>query len=113
MNTKALFELNLLRTQIAFLEVLHDWQPEVQSRIECPFCQSEKVYKRMQSKNGNTHICRDCQQNFSRELLPGCRCRYPGRLQKCQDCPRYQSILLLIKERASRLQGLSRQELEN
>ncbi len=49
----------------------------------------------------------------SRELLPGCRCRYPGRLQKCQDCPRYQSILPLIKERASRLQGLSRQELEN
>ncbi|MBD0347448.1 MAG: hypothetical protein ICV63_22035 [Coleofasciculus sp. Co-bin14] len=113
MNTKVLFELNQLRTRIALLEVLHNWEPELQSRIECPFCQSKNVYQRMQPKNGNTYICHGCQQNFSEELLPGCRCWCPGHLQKCQDCPHYQSILPLIKERASCLQGLSRQELEN
>lgn len=113
MNTKALFELNQLRTWIALLEVLPNWEPELKSGIECPFCQSKNVYQRMQPKNGNMYICHGCQQNFSEELLPGCRCWCPGHLQKCQDCPRYQSMLPLVKERASRLQGLSRQELEN
>jgi hypothetical protein len=112
MNAKTLFYLNSLRTKIALREVLQDWKLEIESPIKCPFCQSEEVYKRMQSKDGNTHICRGCGQNFSREMLPDCQCVRPGNLMKCQDCPRFQAILPLLKEKVSSLQGLNRQELE-
>ena len=113
MDTKTLFYLNSLRTQIAFKEVMRDWQPEIQAPMQCPFCQSEKVYKRMQSQDGNTHICGDCRENFSKEMLPGCRCLAPGHLMKCQDCPRFQAILPVLKEKVALLQGHSREELEN
>jgi|SRR6478672_11108699 len=113
MDTKTLFYLNYLRTQIAFREVMQYWQPEIQAPMQCPFCQSEKVYKRMQFKDGNTHICHNCRKNFSREVLAGCRCFTPGYLMKCQDCPCFQAILPVLKEKVTLLQGHSREELEN
>lgn len=112
MSAKTLFYVNRLRTQIAFKEVVKDWKPEIQEPIKCPFCQCEKVYKRMQVKDENTHICAECRQNFSREMLAGCQCVMPGNLMKCQDCPRFQVIVRLLKEKVSSLQGLNRQELE-
>jgi hypothetical protein len=113
MNAKTQFKLNKLRTKIALQEAIKGWQPDVQAPIECPFCQSTEVRQRMRSRNGNTHICRECGQNFSEELLSGCRCWYPGRLQKCQDCPGYQSILPSVKQRACSLRTQSLQELES
>lgn len=112
MNTQTLFYLHSLRTKIALSEVLRNWKPEIKEPIKCPFCQSEKVNKRMSRKDEKTHICSSCRENFSREMLPGCRCFRPGDLMKCQCCPRYQGILPLLKERISSLQKLNRQELE-
>ena len=112
MNPKTQFKLNKLRTKIALQEAIKGWQPDVQAPIECPSCQSTEVRQRMRSRNGNTHICRGCGQNFSEELLTGCRCWYPGRLERCQDCPLFQSILPLVKQRASSLRSKSLQELE-
>ena len=113
MTSKDLFKLNRLRTLIVLRELAQDWRPEIQGRLECPFCQSQKVYKRMQFTDGNTHICRNCGESFSEELVPSCRCWYPGSLQKCQDCLWFQLILPLLKQKVSSLQGLSLQELEN
>jgi hypothetical protein len=112
MNTQTQFKSNKLRSQIALQETIKSWQPDVQTPIECPFCKSDEIRKRMRSREGNTHICRGCGQNFSEELLSGCRCWYPGRLQKCQNCPRFQSILPLVKQRASSLRAKSLPELE-
>ena len=112
MNTQTLFYLHSLRTKIALSEVLQDWKRDIEEPMKCPFCQSEKVNKRMSKKDGKTHICSSCRENFSREMLPGCRCYTPGNLMKCQYCPRYQAILPLLKERISSLQKLNRQELE-
>lgn len=112
MSAKTLFYLNCLRTKIAFKEVLQGWKPEIQETMKCPFCQSEKIYKRMQSRDGNTHICAECRQNFSREMLPGCQCVRPSNLMKCQDCPSFQEFVRLLKEKVSSLQELNRQELE-
>ncbi len=112
MNAQTQFKINKLRSQIALQEATKTWQPNVQTPIECPFCKSLEVRQRMRSRNGNTHICRSCGQNFSEELLCECRCWYPGRLQRCQDCPVFQSILPLVQERASSLRSKSLQELE-
>ncbi|OKH21488.1 hypothetical protein FACHB389_31680 [Nostoc calcicola FACHB-389] len=110
------FELNKLRTQIAFTIVLQQEnfkEPEVIGRISCPFCQSQRVNQRMRRQNGNTHICQQCRQNFSLELVDGCRCWSPGKLAKCHDCSRFQAMLPLLKEVSDSLRNLSRQELEN
>lgn len=76
MTSKDLFKLNRLRTLIVLRELAQDWRPEIQGRLECPFCQSQKVYKRMQFTDGNTHICRNCGESFSEELVSSCRCWY-------------------------------------
>jgi hypothetical protein len=112
MNPKTQFKLNTLRTKIALQKAIKGWQPDVQAPIECPFCQSTEVRQRLRSKNGNIYVCRGCDQNFSEEVLSGCRCWYPGRLQKCQNCPLFQSILPSVKERASSLRSKSIPELE-
>ncbi len=53
------FELNKLRTQIAYAIVLKKEnfrQPEVIGWLSCPFCQSQLVYQRMRRKDGNKLI---------------------------------------------------------
>jgi hypothetical protein len=112
MNIRVRFELHKLKTQIALLQLRQIGESDVE-KIKCLFCQSEAVYRQRQPETGNTHGCLSCQQKFSEELLTGCICRTPGRLQKCLDCPRYQSILPMVKEKVSSLQNLSRQELES
>ena len=112
MNIQAKSELHKLRNKIALLQLPSTWKPE-QEKIKCPFCQSSSVYRQWQPKTGNTHGCQSCQQKFSEELLPGCVCRTPGRLPKCLDCPHFQSILPLIKEKVSSLQNFTLQELED
>jgi len=112
MNIQEKLELHKLKTQIALLQLRQIGESDVE-KIKCPFCQSKTVYRQRQPETGNTHGCQSCQQKFSEELLPGCICRTPGRLQKCLDCPHYQSILPMVKEKVSNLQNLSRQELES
>src|SRR4028118_1072297 len=112
MNIRVRFELHKLKTRIALLQLRQIGESDVE-KIKCLFCQSSSVYRQRQPETGNTHGCQSCQQKFSEELLPGCICRTPGRLQKCLDCPRYQSILPMVKEKVSTLQNLSRQELES
>jgi transposase-like protein len=112
MNAKIQFKHNKLRSQIALQEAIKSWQPDIQAPIECPLCNSTEVRQRMRFRNGNIYICRSCDQNFSEELLSGCRCWYPGRLQKCQNCPLFQSILPLVKDKVSSLRSKSLQELE-
>jgi transposase-like protein len=112
MNIQEKLELHKLKTQIALLQLRQIGESDVE-KIKCPFCQSKSVYRQRQPETGNTHGCHSCQQKFSEELLPGCICRTPGRLQKCLDCPRYQAILPMVKEKVSSLKNLSRQELES
>ena len=115
-NSLEQFQLNKLRTQIAYAIVLKKEnfrKPEVIGSLSCPFCQSQLVYQRMQRKDGDTHICRQCQHNFSMELVDGCRCWFPGKLAKCHDCSRFQAMLPLLKEANDGLRNLSRQELES
>lgn len=115
-NSLEQFELNKLRTQIAYAIVLEKEnfrQPEVIGSLSCPFCQSQLVYQRMCRKDGDTHFCRQCQRNFSLELVDGCRCWFPGKLAKCHDCSRFQAMLPLLKEANDGLRNLSRQELKS
>jgi hypothetical protein len=112
MGIRVIFELHKLKNQIALLQLRQIGESDVE-KIKCLFCQSQVVYRQRQPETGNTHGCQSCQKKFSEELLPGCICRTPGRLQKCLDCPRYQSILPMVKEKVSSLQNLSRQELES
>lgn len=112
MNIQAKFKLHKLRNKIALLQLRETWKPE-EKKIKCPFCKSLAVYRQWQSPTGNTHGCQSCQQKFSEELLPGCVCQTPGRLPKCLDCPHFQSILPLIKEKVSTLQNFTLQELED
>ncbi len=112
MTIQEKLELHKLKTKMALLQLRQIGESDVE-KIKCPFCQSKSVYRQRQPETGNTHGCQSCQQKFSEELLPGCICRTPGRLQKCLDCPRYQSILPMIKEKVSSLQNLSRKELES
>lgn len=113
MNIREWLEKKKYRTEIALQEVLKFWQPEVQTKYQCPFCQSFKVFKRCRASHGNTYICRECNQNFSEELIPECRCWIPGRFPKCQGCPHFRSVLLLIKEKDLTLKELSLQELKS
>ena len=112
MNIQAKSELHQLRNKIAQLQLRPTWKPQ-QQKIKCPFCQSMAVYRQRQPETGNTHGCQSCEQKFSEELLPDCTCRTPGRLPKCLDCPLFQSILPLIKEKVSSLQNFTFQQLEN
>ncbi|MEH2248165.1 hypothetical protein [Nostoc sp.] len=115
-NSLEQFQLNKLRTQIAYAIVLKKEnfpEPEVIGSFSCPFCQSQQVYQQMRRKDGNTHVCRQCRHDFSLELVDGCRCWFPGKLAKCHDCSRFQAILPLLKEANDGLLPLSRQELES
>lgn len=98
-------------TEIALNEAIRGWQPPVQGRLHCPLCQSDRVYLRMQSKDGMTHICRGCDQSFSDEMICQCRCERPGMLAKCLKCPQYQSISKLMKFNIEQLSTLSEAEV--
>lgn len=111
MNILLKVELNQLRSLIALQEVLNSCHSEL-NPVQCPFCQSEQVSQSRKPESVKTYTCLSCQQDFSEEIVLGCRCRVPGELQKCQDCEHYQSILPLVKERAAQLRSLSRAELE-
>jgi ribosomal protein S27E len=111
MNILLAFELNQLRSRIALQEVLNSCHSELIS-VQCPFCQSEQTSHSQKPEQLKTYTCLSCQQDFSEEMLVGCRCRIPGELQKCQDCERYQSILPLLQERVAQLRSCSRSELE-
>lgn len=111
MNIQAKSELHQLRNKVALLQLRSTWKPE-QEKIKCPFCQSSSVYRQRQPQTGNTHGCQSCHQKFSEELLPVCVCRTPGCLSKCLDCPLFQLILPLLKEKVSSLQNLTLEELE-
>ena len=99
-------------TEIALNEAIRGWQAPVQGPRSCPFCQSDRVYRRMQSKNGMTCGCKDCGQPFSEELIQQCRCVRPGVWAKCVSCPQYQTIRELMKFNIDQLRNLSGVEVE-
>lgn len=111
MNILLKVELNQLRSLIALQEVLNSCHSEL-NPVHSPFCQPEEASQPRNAEQVKTYTCLSCQQDFSEEIVLGCRCRVPGELQKCQDCDRYQSILPLVKERAAQLRSFSRAELE-
>ncbi|MEP6519941.1 hypothetical protein [Microcoleus vaginatus] len=111
MNILLKVELNQLRSLVALQEVLNSCDLDL-NPVQCPFCQSEQVSQSRKPDQVQTYTCLSCQQDFSEEIVLGCKCRVPGELQKCQDCERYQSILPLVKERAAQLRSFSRAELE-
>ncbi|MBW4422646.1 MAG: hypothetical protein KME13_26120 [Myxacorys californica WJT36-NPBG1] len=97
---------------IALNEALRGWQPPVQGQLHCPFCQSAQIYQRAQRKNGMTHGCRDCDQQFSEELVQQCRCVRPGKFVKCLSCPQYQRIRELMKFNIDQLRHLSEETVD-
>ena len=111
-SIRAKSQLHRLRNQIALLQLRSTWKPQ-HKKIKCPSCQSMAIYRQRQPETGNTHGCQSCEQKFSEEELLNCTCRTPGRLPKCLDCPLFQSILPLIKEKVSSLQNSTLQQLEN
>lgn len=98
-------------TEIALNEAIRGWQPPAQGQLYCPFCQSDRIYRRMQRKDGMTHMCKACEQSFSEELIQQCRCVRPGMLAKCLKCPQYQRISELMKFNIEQLRDLSETEI--
>ena len=98
-------------TEIALNEAVRGWQAPEQGPLHCPFCQSDRVYRRMQRKNGMIYDCKGCGQLFSEEMSRLCRCVRPGMLAKCQSCPDYQRIRELMKFNIEQLRHLSEVEV--
>lgn len=99
-------------TEIALNEAIRGWEPPVSGQLHCPFCQSDRIYQRMQPKNGMTHGCRACEKLFSLELVIECRCVRPGKFAKCISCSHYQRISGLMKFNIEQLRYLSEAEAD-
>ena len=112
MNELKIFEISKKRTLIAMQEWLRKWQMPLVARVYCPNCKSQKVNKRMQSKQGKTHRCSECQRDFSLEELAECRCTYPGGLLKCIDCKHYQDMMRYVERRKAGLERLNEEQLD-
>lgn len=112
MNELRAFEISKKRTLIAMHEWLGKWQMPPVNPLYCPNCQSQKVSKRMQTKQGKSYHCSECQCDFSAEEFTECRCTYPGRLLKCIDCKHYKDMMLYVKHRKPQLEGFSEVELD-
>lgn len=112
MTIQKRLELSQKIMTIALNEALRGWHPPVEGQLYCPLCQSAEIYQRMRRKNGMTHGCRTCQQEFSEEMVQQCRCTRPGRLAKCQFCPQYEHIRKLMKFNIDQLRGLSNAEAD-
>ncbi|MBD2065973.1 hypothetical protein H6F93_00195 [Leptolyngbya sp. FACHB-671] len=112
MNLQERISLKQKITEIALNEAIRGWQPPVSGQLYCPFCKSDRIYRRMQIKNGMTHGCRECKQSFSQELVQECRCVRPGNFAKCVMCPQYQRIRELMKFNVEQLRDLSKREVD-
>lgn len=112
MQIQKRLELTQKIATIALNEALRGWQPPVQGPLHCPFCQSTQIYQRPQRKNGMTHGCRDCDRQFSEELVQQCRCVRPGKFVKCLSCAQYQRIRELMKFNIDQLRHLSEEAVD-
>ena len=112
MNEFETFEISKKRTLVAMQEWLRTWQSPSLGPLYCPYCKAQKVRKRLQSKQGKTHQCSACRQNFSLEDLPECRCFYPGRFPKCTDCPHYQRMMAYVSRRKPQLEPCTEGQLD-
>lgn len=99
-------------TEIALTEAIRGWSPPASGPLHCPSCQSDRVVRRMQRKQGMTYLCKDCSKSFSEELLRQCRCVRPGKFTKCLSCPQYQRIRELMKANIEQLRDLSETEVD-
>lgn len=110
MNVESTFEIEKNLTLIAWQAVLHEWIDARRIRkLICPRCKSEKVRRRMRSRNGAEYTCKDCRQDVSEEDLPTC-CPYPGEYIKCQNCSHFQAFAKAVKQKAQELRHLTPEE---
>jgi len=110
MNVESTFESEKNLTLIARRAVLQEWSDDRPIRkLACPHCHSDRVNRRMQSRNGSEYICKNCQQNFSEEDMPHC-CPYPGKYLKCQNCFYFQAFVKAVKEKVRALRHLTPDE---
>ena len=110
MNVESTFEAEKNLTLIARKAVLQEWSDDRSIRkVVCPHCKSDKVGRRMQSRNGCEYICQSCRQNLSEEDFPKC-CPSPGKYLKCQDCSYHQAFAKAVKEKVQELRYLAPEE---
>lgn len=113
LNELKLFELSQKRTRIAMHEWMRTWRLPTIEPLRCPHCGYERISKRFYTKEGNTHHCSACCQDFSMEEVPGCRCTFPGGLLKCFDCQHHQAMMAYVEQRLPELQKLTEQQLDS
>lgn len=112
MNEFETFEISKKRTLVAMQEWLKaSWSPSV-APLYCPHCKAQKVVKRFESKQGKTHKCSACKQDFSLEDLPECRYPYPSRFPKCLDCTHYQRMMAYVSRRKPQLETFTEGQLD-
>lgn len=110
MNVESTFEAEKNLTLIARKAVLQEWNDDRPIRqVVCPHCKSDKVGRRMQSRNGCEYTCQSCRQNLSEEDFPKC-CPYLGKYLKCQDCFYFQAFAKAVKKKVQELRYLSPEE---
>ena len=110
MNVESTFESEKNLTLIARKAVLQEWSDHRPIRkLACPHCDSDRVNRRMRSRNGSEYICKDCRQDISEEDMPQC-CPYPGRYMKCQNCFYFQAFVKAVKEKVPALRHLTPEE---
>lgn len=112
LNEVKLFELSQKRTRIAMHEWMRRWRLPIVEPLCCPHCSSEKISKLFHPRNGKIYRCSACQQDFSLEEVPGCRCTFPGGLLKCFDCQHYQAMMAYVEQRAPQLNQLTENQLD-
>ncbi|MGD1904772.1 MAG: hypothetical protein ACFB0C_02125 [Leptolyngbyaceae cyanobacterium] len=96
------FHRHRLIAQVALQQELNErlWQPPIHGITECPQCHSSEIGKLMSvNEEGKTHRCRSCKAYFSANDVSGCTCWYPGKLEKCLDCPQYERLNAGVKAR--------------
>jgi Zn ribbon nucleic-acid-binding protein len=112
--TKSIFELSKLRAEVVTQQVLseYQYQPKVYGN-ECPFCQSTDFVKYSVENGKQRYRCRSCQRRFTQRPVFVCDCLAPGQTAKCQDCPQFQDIMQMIRQRSKELAHWSAEELQN
>jgi transposase-like protein len=110
MNVESTFEAEKNLTLIARKAALQKWSDHRPIRkLVCPHCESDRVNRRMQSRDGCEYICHDCRQNLSEEDFPKC-CPYLGKYLKCQACFYFQAFAKAVKEEVKKLRCLTPEE---
>ncbi|BBD60723.1 hypothetical protein NIES2109_35220 [Nostoc sp. HK-01] len=114
MNFKNVFELNQIRSEIAFQKAIKLWQSEPKVfGIGCPHCYSLNFKKYSFEQGKQRYICKDCKRRFNERPHFECNCITPGKSTICHKCPRFQQFLETMRQYIDELRGLSIEELQS